>query len=805
MALCTVTGIVYLPTGEPARSRVFVFSPAKRSIYPDNFGGVLPDPVWVKTNRDGFLTVTLLDGTYVVQSEVYSGSVTVPDAESASLYSILTGGAVTPAPSLISAPNIEPSTVTVGDPVVITPGVYANAGTVARQLMQGAANVTSQINGNTWVPLTDIDAVYTETPIGAGGAGDTQTLNVIVNPAPVPLDYSPAFAYVSEVTAGIGPSTALTGIENDGASAWNYAVTGSGAEVQKVASGFSFANGKSMTSPNVSPVTTGGAFMVVEFTANSQGSASSIIIDTTPLTYMALRISGGNIQYGYHTGTAAAWTTLGPAVYGRRVAAGVEIDDDGKTVRAFLSGGEIQVVTGRTFEDRSFTATRLGAGFDGTIHRAVVVTRPAGQDWVLPFTDVLDDFNGAPVGVPKVTAPVVLNMARGQSLSAGPSPTALAPNGDTWQDVFYGNENIHYISGLRYTNGNPVTHIGQPMGQGYGTTVGEPSSRDMSVLTFITEGAVVSHGLVREALVPGVISHQWHDIGGISVTVIADPNGVPYKNAEHWLKEAMTVYDQSASVTVPRVIYNQGEADLAQPRGWWRDNFAVCWGGMVEQIRRITGQVTAPRLYMHQTGGYGNKTSDYFPVLDQIDAVVAAGGIMIGPNWAHLVDNYDNRMVHMTIQGHVEMSEMSVWAIQATEAGQDWNLFVPAAVARSGNTITIPVSVRGDETLTTEVGKYSSYGGDPVNLGLEVLGGGNITSATVSGGNIVLQVSGTVTAVRHAMQRNGIDTRTQLDSNGYGYVAHRSIIRTTLTRTRTVGGLELVLKRFIPSFEVTIT
>ena len=247
------------------------------------------------------------------------------------------------------------------------------------------------------------------------------------------VNYEQAYAYVSQNSAGIGPSAALTGIENDGASAWNYAVSGTGAEVQKVPAGFAFANRKSMTSGTVAPVTTGGAFMVMEFTANSQGAASSIIIDTTPSTYMALRNFDGSLQYGYHTGTAATWTTIAPAVYGQRTVLGVEIDDDAKTVRAYASGGEILALGGRTFEDRTFTATRLGVGFDGIIHRAVVVTRPTGQAWTVPFSEVLEDFNGAPVGVPKVTEPVVLNMARGQSLSAGPSPTTTAPNGETWQ------------------------------------------------------------------------------------------------------------------------------------------------------------------------------------------------------------------------------------------------------------------------------------------------------------------------------------------------------------------------------------
>ena len=71
--------------------------------------------------------------------------------------------------------------------------------------------------------------------------------------------------------------------------------------------------------------------------------------------------------------------------------------------------------------------------------------------------------------------------------------------------------------------------------------------------------------------------------------------------------------------------------------------------------------------------------------------------------------------------------------------------------------------------------------------------------------DINLTVTGTVTAIRYAMQTTGIDYLTLVDADNMGYATHRGIIRTTLTRTRTVGGLELVLKRFIPSFEVTIT
>lgn len=79
MALCTVSGAVYMPTGEVARGRVFVFT-SVRGIYADNLGVVLSYPVWARTNRDGQLSVQLLTGVYTMRSGDYSARLDVPDA-----------------------------------------------------------------------------------------------------------------------------------------------------------------------------------------------------------------------------------------------------------------------------------------------------------------------------------------------------------------------------------------------------------------------------------------------------------------------------------------------------------------------------------------------------------------------------------------------------------------------------------------------------------------------------------------------------------------------------------------------------
>lgn len=255
------------------------------------------------------------------------------------------------------------------------------------------------------------------------------------------------------------------------------------------------------------------------------------------------------------------------------------------------------------------------------------------------------------------------------------------------------------------------------------------------------------------------------------------------------------------SVRIPRVVWNQGGADRNLTRGQYTTLFDQYWTAKKEQIARITGQVAAPDLYMFQTGGRMNQTENYSVILDQIDAIREHNGILVGPMWQAHTDNTD----HMGMPMHLRMYETAAWAIIENEAGRAWNLLPPETVTRVGNTITIPISVRSDETLTTVPGKYAAYGGDPANLGMTAVGGGSITSASVSGSSIIVGVSGVVTAVRHAFQSTGIDYRAFLDGDGEGYPAPRSLIRTTLTRTRAVGGVSIVCERWLPSFEVTIT
>ena len=154
MALCTVTGIVYLPTGEPARSRVFVFSPAKKNIAQQDGLTIVRDDVWVKTDRFGALSVTLIDGRYVLASGLEASVVVVPDAPTATLSEIMGGSAVPvpdAAPVIIAAPVISGSAFE-GATLTATLGSASGnpAPTASRQWLSNGSPV-SGATGETFV------------------------------------------------------------------------------------------------------------------------------------------------------------------------------------------------------------------------------------------------------------------------------------------------------------------------------------------------------------------------------------------------------------------------------------------------------------------------------------------------------------------------------------------------------------------------------------------------------------------------------------------------------------------------------
>lgn len=407
-------------------------------------------------------------------------------------------------------------------------------------------------------------------------------------------------------------------------------------------------------------------------------------------------------------------------------------------------------------------------------------------------------------------------LSRGQSLALGANFGAeLAPDGRRWRDVFGGaaNPGAQMLTGLRRLDGIEVLNVANPLLTGYDTRVPASGSGPMVVQTSVPEGAVLACGMLREGLAPQGVAFQFHDAGGQSIENLDDDAATgtagvmaPWQNGEWWLSEAVRVYAAAGSaVRVPRLFLNQGEADVSRPRGWWLAAAGLTLADWRGQIQRLTGQSVAPKLFLHQTGGYmhGAASNLHDCKLDQLDLVRAENGVLIGPLYPYKIDNADGKGVHKLWSEYIRAYEAGVWAAAEDAAGRSWSL-LPGPATRSGDRITIPVSIRGDESLTSVSGIYTAYGGDPANLGLEVLGGGTITAVSVSGGNILVDVSGAVTSVRYAMQRVATDYRTLTDASGCGYGAHRGLIRTTLTRSVTWGGRSFDVERWVPSFELAL-
>lgn len=103
MALCTITGTVYLPSGELARSKTIAFRRSDRKITAEYLGVVLPTDVLTRTDVAGLIEVELLTGVYTVFSEGFSALATVPDAESAYFSDIIAlAEPVYPAPTWLN-------------------------------------------------------------------------------------------------------------------------------------------------------------------------------------------------------------------------------------------------------------------------------------------------------------------------------------------------------------------------------------------------------------------------------------------------------------------------------------------------------------------------------------------------------------------------------------------------------------------------------------------------------------------------------------------------------------------------------
>lgn len=98
MALCTVSGTVYLPNGQPAKSRTVTFHRLDRNVTAAYLGVLVPDTVVEQTDSAGLITVQLVTGVYGIAASGVTGRAIVPDAATADFADIVDAGSVPATP-----------------------------------------------------------------------------------------------------------------------------------------------------------------------------------------------------------------------------------------------------------------------------------------------------------------------------------------------------------------------------------------------------------------------------------------------------------------------------------------------------------------------------------------------------------------------------------------------------------------------------------------------------------------------------------------------------------------------------------
>lgn len=91
MALCNITGVVYLPNGALAKSREFVVRAVNAGVVVDGPQSVIMLQTYMATDGDGNADLSLYTGRYsLIQSDGLSiGVIAVPNAPTANMGDIL--------------------------------------------------------------------------------------------------------------------------------------------------------------------------------------------------------------------------------------------------------------------------------------------------------------------------------------------------------------------------------------------------------------------------------------------------------------------------------------------------------------------------------------------------------------------------------------------------------------------------------------------------------------------------------------------------------------------------------------------
>lgn len=292
------------------------------------------------------------------------------------------------------------------------------------------------------------------------------------------------------------------------------------------------------------------------------------------------------------------------------------------------------------------------------------------------------------------------------------------------------------------------------------------------------------------------IALSGNPVAGESLAMLDDPQGPSRRNMDIILNATHQAFAREG-LTPERIVYFwiQGEADRSAAPGAYLTALTAHWDRIRAKLDDLYPQ-SEKTIFLMQTAGSDqthHEKERYHPAADQLHFVAnRLDAVLVGPVYpSRLSDRIHPDLHHSRIMG-----ELAAWALREVQAGRPWSIGVPA-LRRDGDRITLDFALREDEALTAH--DLDIYGGQGIDafLGLEVEGG-QIHSVELDGHALHLSVTGPVTQIRYAMQRQNMR-----EVEGNAYPARRGLIRTTLTRPA-VQLADTTLYRWLPSFAVDL-
>ncbi|RCW84070.1 hypothetical protein [Paracoccus lutimaris] len=302
------------------------------------------------------------------------------------------------APSITRQPAILPATAVIGDSITLDLGAAAGQPTPAPSwdFTRDGVSIRSSLDQGALTMELSGAGVYVLTVSWANSAGSvtaqSATLTVQAPPTGPAVNYdTQTLAYFDAATSFTGSATDVTAVTARGTGGYVFHKEGSGAAIQRSASGFVFGNGCYLQSQTLTgqPMTD-GLFAVVDCTLTSYGTTVGQILEGAG-GHVKLRDNAGRLQVVGQDDSAVG-IILGSVFYGSRVIVAGLLDDVLNLVGGInVAGGDVSAAhAGIT--DPDLTRVLTGRYVNGTIHRLAIVGRAEGQAWPVTMREVYEDF-----------------------------------------------------------------------------------------------------------------------------------------------------------------------------------------------------------------------------------------------------------------------------------------------------------------------------------------------------------------------------------------------------------------------------